>query len=110
MAKIPVAIEQALKNYLQELSQAYHLDRVILFGSFARGAVERDSDIDLAIFSTDVTDNNRREVMADCWLRSIPYKIDLQPLVFPLADFEADNDFIQKEIISQGVELPIPKS
>ncbi len=109
MAKISTAIEQSLKNYLLELSQIYQLDRVFLFGSLARGTANRDSDIDLAIFSADVTNANRRQIMADFWLKSIPYKLDIQPLLYPLSDYKADNDFIQKEIIARGIEIPIPK-
>ncbi len=47
--------------------------------------------------------------MADFWLKSIPYKLDIQPLVYPLSDYKADNDFIPKEIITRGIEIPIPK-
>jgi len=108
MAEIPTAIEQSLKNYLQELSQIYQLNHVILFGSIAHGKARKDSDIDLAIFSADATDQNRLEIMADCLLRTMPYKLDIQPLVFPLADYNGDNDFIQQEIIERGIELPVP--
>jgi len=81
------------------------LNRVILFGSIAQGTAQPESDVDLAIFSADVTDENRLEIMTDCWLKTIPYKLDIQPVVYPLADFYADNDFIQQEIISRGVEI-----
>ncbi len=109
MVEIPIVIEQSLKNYLSDLAKHYRLDRVFLFGSLAQGTTNRDSDIDLAIFSADVTNANRRQIMADFWLKSIPYKLDIQPLLYPLSDYKADNDFIQKEIIARGIEIPIPK-
>jgi predicted nucleotidyltransferase len=110
MAQIPLAIEQPLKSYLNDLAQYYRLDRVILFGSFALGTFRGDSDVDLAIFSPDVTAENEIEIMADLMIRAMPYKLDIQPLVFPLADYyDTTNDFIQKEIIAGGIEIPVPK-
>jgi predicted nucleotidyltransferase len=109
MAEIPVTIEHSLKDYLYELTQHYRLNRVILFGSMARGTFDQDSDIDLAIFSTDVTEENEIDIMADCLLRAMPYKLDIQPVVYPAADFYSDNDFIQNEIIARGIEIPLPK-
>jgi predicted nucleotidyltransferase len=110
MAQIPTAIEQSLKNYLRDLAQYYQLDRVILFGSFAQGTFHKDSDVDLAIFSPDITEENEINIMADLMIRAMPYKLDIQPLVFPLADYDdATNDFIQKEIVARGIEIPIPE-
>lgn len=108
MVTLPAIIEQALKDYLKELAEIYQIDHAILFGSYAEGTTRSDSDIDLAIFAADATDDNRLEIMADCWLKTVPYKLDIQPVVYPSADYTADNDFIQKEIIGKGVELPLP--
>lgn len=109
MVKIPITIEKTLNDYLRELAQVYRLDRVILFGSTAQGISEENSDIDLAIFSADATDENRLEIMADCWLRTMPYQLDIQPVIYPLSDYDGDNDFIQKEIIARGLEIPVPE-
>jgi predicted nucleotidyltransferase len=108
MVEIPIAIKQSLDNYVAELTRSYHLNHVILFGSWAQGTPHKDSDIDLAIFSSDATDENRLELMADCLLKTLPYKLDIQPLVYPLADYDSDNDFIREEIIARGIEIPIP--
>ena len=108
MAEISATIEQTLKDYLNDLANYYRLDHVILFGSMAQGTAKPDSDIDLAIFSADVTPDNQINIMADCWFRTASYKLDIQPLVFPLAVYyDTTNDFIQKEIIAHGIEIPI---
>jgi hypothetical protein len=73
----------------------------------ARGTFHGDSDIDLAIFSTDVTQDNEIDIMAHLMVLAMPYKLDVQPLVFPLNDYYADNDFIQQEIIAGGIEIPV---
>jgi hypothetical protein len=48
--------------------------------------------------------------MADCWLKTRGYKLDIQPIVYPLADYYGDNDFIQNEIIARGIEIPLPNN
>jgi len=109
VAEIPTAIEQKLEAYLQDLARHYRLNHVILFGSMAQGTANRHSDIDLAIFSADATDENRLEIMSDCWLKIMGCKLDIQPIVFSLEDYyDSSNDFIQKEIIARGIEIPIP--
>lgn len=111
MAQIPLIIEQSLKDYISDLAHSYRLERVILFGSFAQGTFHQDSDLDLAIFSPDVTAENEISIMADLMIRAMPYKLDIQPLVFPLADFyDTTNDFIQKEIIGRGLEINVKHS
>ncbi len=109
MAEIPLVIEQKLAAYLQKLSRSYRLRRVYLFGSTAQGTANRDSDIDLAIFSPDVTDDNEIEIMSDCWGKISGYHLDIQPIVFSMEDYyDPENDFVQKEIIAKGIELPLP--
>ena len=108
MVEIPINIKQALENYLVDLAHHYHLNHIVLFGSWATGTPHRDSDIDLAIFSSDATDENRLDIMADFLLKTMPFKLDIQPLVFPLSDYNSDNDFIQEEIIARGIEISIP--
>ena len=105
MAQIPIVIEKPLTAYIQELSECLQLNKVVLFGSMAQDTFDGDSDIDLAIFSADATDKNRLDLMTDALIKAMPYKLDIQPLVFPLADYHSDNDFIQKEIIERGVEI-----
>ncbi len=109
MVEIPTVIEEKLTSYLQRLAQSYRLQHIYLFGSTANGTANRDSDIDLAIFSPDVTDDNEIEIMSDCWRKTAGYHLDIQPIVFSMEDYhDPENDFIQKEIIAKGIELPLP--
>ena len=105
MAKNQTKIDQAISDYLRNIGATYKLGHVFLFGSVAHGTAEQDSDVDLAIFSADVTEDNEIAVMADLMIKAMPYKLDIQTLVFPLSDYHSGNDFIQKEIIGRGVEI-----
>lgn len=88
----------------------YKVEHIILFGSRAHGTQHKESDIDLAIFSSEFTPDNEIAVMADLMLRAMPYHLDIQPLVFPLEDYHSDNDFIQEEIIKRGIELTLEEN
>ena len=46
-------VEKIIKSYLNLLSKEIKIEKVILFGSFANGTYDNNSDIDLAIISTD---------------------------------------------------------
>lgn len=48
----------AIRKYVDELKKEITIDRVILFGSYARGNPKSYSDIDLAIFSKDFKDKD----------------------------------------------------
>lgn len=45
-------INRIIKVYLKDLSKKIKIDKTILFGSTAKGIINKDSDIDLLILST----------------------------------------------------------
>jgi predicted nucleotidyltransferase len=51
MAKIPNNLINSLDSFLKEIEPICSLDKVILYGSLAKGNINKNSDIDLAIFS-----------------------------------------------------------
>ncbi len=73
--------------------------RLFIFGSYAHGRAGKHSDIDMAIFSRNVNDENRLEVMTETVALINKFKLDIQPIVFSYDDyFSEDNDFISNEI------------
>jgi len=67
-----IDIEQ-LKHEIVERLKPLELDKVILFGSYAYGTPNEDSDIDLFLLKDDLTINNTRsyELEASKYLRDI---------------------------------------
>lgn len=51
MDHIPESMRQLLEQYVKEIQKIYgsHLNRVILYGSYARGDFRPDSDVDVMI-------------------------------------------------------------
>lgn len=106
MAKIPDNINKSLTSLLEEIQLICSLDKVILYGSFAKGDQGKNSDIDLAIFSRSATDKNRLAIMTKIFAKISKYKLDIQPLVFSFHDFNSKgNTFIQEEIKQKGTVL-----
>ncbi len=55
-------IEGIIEKYKEELRKlGINVEKVILYGSYARGTFREDSDIDLAVISEDFKDLNLRE-------------------------------------------------
>jgi len=67
-------------------------DRVILFGSAARGEMTPDSDIDLLILEADPGDTRRKSVLLGDTLRGLGIAVDV--IVMATARFEATKDLI----------------
>jgi predicted nucleotidyltransferase len=106
MAKIPANITKTVTDYLRDIERICHVDKAILFGSYVNGSVKKHSDIDIAIFSKQITEENRLKIMARLIASGGKFKKDIQPMAFPWEDYlSGENDFIVNEIIKKGIEI-----
>jgi hypothetical protein len=80
------------------------VSRVILFGSYAKGTAKPESDIDIAIISSQFGKNNLKEMM---FLRRIALKIDshIEPLPFSPEDIDDRYSTLAQEIIKYGITI-----
>lgn len=85
-----------IKKYLELLHQQnISFDKAYLFGSYATGNAEEESDIDLAIIAEDW----KPDIFdAQFELMKIAKKVDtrIEPHLFRKEDFENGNPFIQE--------------
>jgi predicted nucleotidyltransferase len=51
MAAIPPKVLESVKQFFTRISSEIPVKKAVLFGSFAKGTFDKDSDVDLAIFS-----------------------------------------------------------
>lgn len=68
-------IVKVVKDFVQKLSQDFTLQKVILFGSQAKGSAQSESDVDLIIVSEDfrvIRSFERSARMYDYWDAFIP--------------------------------------
>lgn len=106
MANIPTNILEIIIKYIQELSKDITIDKVIIFGSYAKNSYNEDSDIDIAIFSKDFKDSSKIEDMSFLLIKTSGLGIDLQPQPFTLEDYSNPEGLV-KEILNTGVELKV---
>ena len=97
---------RVIKEFINALKQeGITIDRIVLYGSYARGHVRPDSDIDVAVISKDFGKDRVEEGMT---LFRIAGKIDprLEPVPFSTEMYENDTWIpLIYEIREKGVEL-----
>ncbi|QAT61969.1 nucleotidyltransferase domain-containing protein [Acidilutibacter cellobiosedens] len=105
MVKIPENIRNVVEDYLKDLSDDIRIDKAIIFGSYAKGNYNIDSDIDLAIFSDSFKDMDRVESIKYLLKRARKFRgVDLQPISFTTRDYEEKLGIVE-EVINTGIEV-----
>ena len=103
-----LARDPVLQRLRSELAELYgeRIERVVLFGSRARGDETEDSDYDIAVFLYDLTDRWRElNRLADLRVRMLGEAkafIDIKP--YPAGSY-ADRTSLMHEIRLDGVDL-----
>ena len=104
MDKIPNRIREIINEYIHEISKEIKIEKVILFGSYAKGTTHPYSDVDLAVFSDNFKDNTRIENLKFLILKAMDFDLDLEPQPFTCDDFLNPEGFVE-EIIKSGIEV-----
>ena len=61
-------VDQTIKDYLSKLKGKIKIDKVILFGSYAKGTATELSDVDLLIISKTCLQMNQNVKMVFIWI------------------------------------------
>ena len=95
------ALNIAIK-YARAVKSKYDFVKIILFGSYAKGNYNEDSDIDIAVILKDY--NNLIDTQVD--LMRIRRKIDsrIEPHPFREKDFDITNPIVN-EIVKHGKDV-----
>ena len=100
---IDSTIMESIKKYIEKISQYYKIEAIILFGSYAKGTEDEDSDIDIAIISNDFND-----IIEDgAKLIGLTWKIDtrIEPHPITTEDYKkVSNPFI-REVVDTGIKV-----
>lgn len=104
MASTDAAVVDLIKKYIARLNQHnISVQKVFLFGSYIKGTPRTDSDIDIAVISSDFEGNrysDRRRIVP--YRRGIDSRID--PIPFTPEEFAAGGMLID-EIKGTGKEI-----
>jgi predicted nucleotidyltransferase len=92
------------QKYANAVNENFSYIKIILFGSYAKGNYNEDSDIDIAVIFKDYS--NLLDMQLD--LMRLRRKIDsrIEPHPFREIDFEQSNPIVN-EIIKYGQEIKI---
>ncbi|GHT33055.1 hypothetical protein FACS189434_06300 [Bacteroidia bacterium] len=90
------------QKYAETIKNIFDIQKIILFGSYAKGNPHKDSDIDIAVVFSDY--NNRLDRQVE--LMKLTRKVDsrIEPHPFRVRDFEISNPFVN-EIVTYGKEV-----
>jgi len=106
MAEIPEQIKNVVEDYVKKVSFHIPVKKAILFGSYAKGIFDKDSDIDLAIFSDYFKGMNRTEGIYFLLMQAADYDVDIEPQAFTWADCEEPTGIVE-EILKTGIEISL---
>ena len=96
-------IMESIQKYIKKVSQYYKIEAIILFGSYAKGSENENSDIDIAIISSDFND-----IIEDgAKLIGLTWKIDtrIEPHPITTEDYKKVSNPFVKEIINTGIKV-----
>jgi len=97
-----------INQYVSEVKEALPVDKVYLYGSYAKGTAQWDSDVDLCFFSNSFNLEDIVGITEKLFelKRRFNQYLCLEPNAFPLSEIDNDNPFV-KEILRTGVEIII---
>jgi len=104
----PNQVQQMIEEILKKIVTGYSPRKVILFGSYAYGQPDEESDIDLLIIKD--TDNRpiERWIELKRLLRDRNRTVSVSPLVYTPRELEerlALGDFFIREVLEKGETL-----
>jgi len=103
MAQRDDDVRKIVRHFLDEIQKTHKVELAFLYGSYAKGASNEWSDIDIAIVSPDFSDDLLEERLALTKL-AIPIDDRIEPKPFNMRSFDP-NDPLVYEIIKNGIQL-----
>lgn len=100
---LPLSARQSV----QRIVAAYKPERVVLFGSYARGEQTADSDIDLLVVKRRPKERRLVDRIGRI-LELVPYGTPVEPIVLTPSEIAGRlraNDFFLQEVLESGVVL-----
>ncbi|OQX75494.1 MAG: hypothetical protein B6D61_10260 [Bacteroidetes bacterium 4484_249] len=98
-------IDRTIENYLRLIRKKYDgIEKAYLFGSYAKGKSNQDSDIDLALIFKDLDDLERFDIQVQLMLMAAQIDSRIEPHPISINDFNSGNPFVA-EIQKTGIEI-----
>ncbi len=106
MGERKIELIEGLKSFKQKISKRYKINKLILFGSWAWGRVNKDSDVDLILVSEDFRGISSLKRPCGFYLDwDLGYPVDF--LCYTPEEFEKKREQISivQEAVKEGIEI-----
>lgn len=104
VAQVPEEIIDKIQKFIDFLEKTgIHIEKAILFGSYAKGVYNKWSDIDLALISN-VFEGNRYNDLDKLTDACFAIDTNISALPYRPEDFVTDDLFV-KEILNYGIRI-----
>ncbi|MFV0593406.1 MAG: nucleotidyltransferase domain-containing protein [Draconibacterium sp.] len=98
-------IDITIAKYLNLIREKFtDIERVYLFGSYAKGKSTDDSDIDVALIFTNLDDSKRFDIQVQLMMIAAQVDSRIEPHPISHDDFDSENPFAV-EIKRTGIEV-----
>ena len=106
MAVDTEAVTTIIKQYVDDVKKAMPIDKVYIYGSYAKGIQKETSDVDICFFSKDFESQRSLDILSELFYLKIKYDkyLLIEPNAFPTSELYNDNPFV-KEILRTGQEF-----
>ena len=100
------AVGRIARDYAVEVSRELPVDKVVLFGSYAKGCASEQSDIDICFFLKNYNGKRRVDLLTQILgIGGKKYRgAFFEPIIFETSEIRNGNPFI-REILATGKEL-----
>ncbi|MDZ7608741.1 MAG: nucleotidyltransferase domain-containing protein [Cyclobacteriaceae bacterium] len=99
------SIDRALTKYISLIKEKFSdIESAYLFGSYAKGKSNDDSDIDIALVFKNLDDSRRFDVQVQLMLLAAKIDTRIEPHPISHDDFHSENPFAV-EIKRTGIEV-----
>ncbi len=109
--KITDTEKEAIRNLYTKIKDELYVDRIILFGSKARGDAEEYSDVDLLVLTNKTKTRNDREKLSEIAADiNIDYGVALSCLYFNLSEWEQGdnvNPSLKDNVEKEGIVIDV---
>ncbi len=98
-------INITIENYLKLIRQKYSgIKKAFLFGSYAKGTSNQDSDIDLVLIFNELDDSERFDIQVQLMLMASQIDSRIEPHPISFSNLNSGNPFVE-EILNTGIEI-----
>ena len=105
MVKESDSVVKKIKAFKRVLEESFNISKVVLFGSYAKGNPQKDSDIDVAVICDDFKNIDRIELTKLMLGIGQSIDINIEPLGYSEEEYNnCDNRTFLAEIKRHGVE------